>query len=90
MGHHSAKFGDHIHCGSGNIMFLIFHVILQDQVTQEPYDLTGYSPSRLVTTLSSLVAMGTVAVEMFFLCHVILQDHVIKESCDFIGRSSSM
>lgn len=29
---HSAKFGRHFHCGSGNTMFSIFQVIFQDHV----------------------------------------------------------
>ena len=30
-----AKFGDHRHYGSGDIMVLVCHVILQDHVTME-------------------------------------------------------
>ena len=30
--HHSAMFGGHRHCGSGEIMVLVFHVILQEYV----------------------------------------------------------
>ena len=33
--------------------------------------------SRYVTTLTSLVAIGKVLVEMFLVCHLIKQDHVI-------------
>ena len=35
-GHYSAKTSDHRLYGSGDIPFLIFHVILQDDVTQDP------------------------------------------------------
>ena len=46
-------------------------------------------PSGQVTTLTSLVNIGNVTVEMFLVCHVILQNKEIKWSCDFMGRSPS-
>ena len=48
---HSVKFCGHRHCGSEYIMALVCHVILQDQVTKESNNITGRSPSRLVTML---------------------------------------
>ena len=34
-------FGGQKYCGSGDVMFLICHVISQDYVTQEPCDFTA-------------------------------------------------
>ena len=34
MSHKPAKFRGHKHCGSGYIIVLVHHVILQDQVTK--------------------------------------------------------
>ena len=34
VSHHPAKFGDHGHCGSGDIMVLVCHVILQSHFTK--------------------------------------------------------
>ena len=30
LSYHLAKFGSHRHCGSGDIMILVYHVISQD------------------------------------------------------------
>ena len=46
VSYHSAKFGGHMHCGSGNIMVLVGHVILQDHVIKGSSDFIGTSPSR--------------------------------------------
>ena len=51
------------------------------------YGYMGWCPSREVINQPSLVAIGTVAMEMFLVCHVILQDHMIKRSCDFMDSS---
>ena len=64
VSHHSAKFGGHCHCGSGNIMVLVCHVISQNHVAKRCSNIMGKSPQRLVTILSSLVAMGTLVVEI--------------------------
>ena len=56
--------GSHSHFGSEVIMNLVYHVILQDDVIKVPCDFMGGSPSWYVTTPPSLVAMGTVVVEI--------------------------
>ena len=43
---HHAKFGYHGHCGSGDILVLVCHVILQDHVTKGSTDLTHRDSSR--------------------------------------------
>ena len=50
VGHHPAKFIGHGHCGKGDIVILVCHVILQDYLIKEPYDIMegfplGKSPS---------------------------------------------
>ena len=52
-----------MHCGSKNIMILVFDVTLQDHVIKGPFDFMGRSQSREVTILSSLVVIGFVVVE---------------------------
>ena len=42
----SGKFGGHGHCGSKDIMVLIFHVISQDQVTKGQSNSLCRSPLR--------------------------------------------
>ena len=43
VNHHSAKFDGHRHCGSGNIMALVHHVISQDHVIKHSCDyMAGY------------------------------------------------
>ena len=41
----SVKFGGQIHSGSGDIMILVYHVILQDHLVKELCDFIGRSPS---------------------------------------------
>ena len=60
--HHPVKLGNQGHCGSEGITVLICHVILQDSVAQEPYDLFGRSALRQITTMTSLVTIGSVVV----------------------------
>ena len=64
VSYHPAMFGGHRHCGSGNIMILVCQVISQYNVIKGSCDLIGRSPSRLVTILPSLVAIGTMVVEI--------------------------
>ena len=45
MCYHPAKFGGRSHSGSGIIMNLVCHIILQDNVTKESCDFMGGSPS---------------------------------------------
>ena len=46
VNYHLAKFGDHRHCGSEDIMILVCHMILQDHVIKGSRDFKGMSPSR--------------------------------------------
>ena len=62
--YHSAKFGGHQHCGSGDIVVLVCHVILQDHMINGSCDFMSRSPSREVTILPSLGAIGTLIVEI--------------------------
>ena len=41
--HHPVDFGGYRHCGSGDIMVLVFQVIWQDHVIQEPCWVIGRS-----------------------------------------------
>ena len=43
---HLIKFGVHKYCGSGDIMILVYRVILQDHVIKWSYGFMGTSPSR--------------------------------------------
>ena len=52
-----AKFDGRRHCGSGDIMILVFHVILQNQVFKGSCDFMDRSTSRQVTILLSLVTL---------------------------------
>ena len=38
---HPAKIVDHKHCGSGDIIVLVSHVILQDHLIKAPCDFMG-------------------------------------------------
>ena len=62
ISHIPAKFGGHKYRGSEDIIFLVCHVISQDHVIKRYSNVMGTSPSRVVTILSSLVAIGTVVV----------------------------
>lgn len=44
--HDPAKLGDHGLCGSGNIMALVCHMILQIHEAKDLGNLMGASPSR--------------------------------------------
>ena len=46
MSYHLAKFGGYRHCGSEDLMILVCHVILQDQVIKDSCDFMDKSPSR--------------------------------------------
>ena len=61
---HPAKFGGHSHSGSGVIMNLVCHLILQDNMIKGACDCMGGRFSWYVTTLPSLVAIGIVVVEI--------------------------
>ena len=91
VSHDSVKFGGQRHCGSGDIMFLNYHVILQDHVIEELSNLIDRSPLKVNQNPVKLSGLrhfrkGDI---MFLVCHIISQDHEIKRSCGFMGRSSS-
>ena len=44
ISHHPTKFGGHRHCGSGVIIILVSHVILQDCVIKGSCGITARSP----------------------------------------------
>ena len=54
----------HRHCGSGDIMILLCHLISRDNVIKGSCEFIGRSSSRKVTFLPSLVAIGTVGMEI--------------------------
>ena len=41
-----AKYGGHRHCGSEQIMILVFLVILEDHLIKKSCEVMGNSPSR--------------------------------------------
>ena len=45
VSHHSPEIGGQCHCGSGNIIVLVCHVISQDQMIIGPCDFMNRSPS---------------------------------------------
>ena len=61
---HPAKFCSEKHCGSNDIMVLICHMILQDQLTKGSCDFMGRRLFWLVAVLPSLVAIDIVVVEI--------------------------
>ena len=55
--YHWTKFGGHKYYGSGDIIDLACHVILQDHMTKESCDYKSESPMYQITNLPSLVAI---------------------------------
>ena len=64
VSHHLHKFCGHRYCGSGEIMVLVCHVILEEHVIKGWSNIMGRGKSRQVTSLPSLVAIGTVVVKI--------------------------
>ena len=64
VSHNPATFDSHSHCGSGNIMALVCHVIQQYHMTKGLSNIMGTSPSTLVAIQPSLVSIGTVVVKI--------------------------
>ena len=62
--HHLARFDSHRCCSSRDIMFLVCHMIKQDHITKESGDYNDRRPSRQVTILPGLVAIGIVTLEI--------------------------
>ena len=56
--------GDCRHCGSGDILVLVCHVISQDSRIKGLCDFVERIPSWKVTTLPRLVAIATAVVEI--------------------------
>lgn len=46
LNHYIATYGDFRFCGSGDIVFVICHVILEDHVTKKSCDLMSTKPLR--------------------------------------------
>ena len=44
VGYYPAKFGDHQHSSSGNLMVLLCHEISEDKTIKESYNFMGRSP----------------------------------------------
>ena len=66
ISYHPANFTRHRHCSSGDIMVIVYHVILQDHVIKGSCDVMDRSPSRWVTILPSLVFINTLVLEIWF------------------------
>ena len=64
MIYHTVKFGDHRHSGRGDIIVFVCNVILQDPVIQALNDFMVRTPLGYFTIIRSLLAMGTLVVEM--------------------------
>ena len=58
VSHHSAKFGWHRDCNSGDMMGLICHVISQDHMKKGSCDFGNWNSSLQATNLPSLADMG--------------------------------
>ena len=63
VSHTPDKFGGYRDHGSGNIMVLVCHMILRGHLSKGSSNINGRKPSRLVTILPRLVAIGCVVVE---------------------------
>ena len=53
-----------MYCGSEDTRVFVGHVTIQDHVIKELNDFMVWCPSRKLTTLPTLVAIGTVLVEI--------------------------
>ena len=62
--HHITKFDGHRHCGSGDIVVLVCHIISQDYVIKWSCDFMDESPLKPVIILRSSVAIATLVVEL--------------------------
>ena len=59
-------FSGHRPCGGGDLTYLIFHTALKNPVIKRFCNLMEESYSLYLTTLSGLVAIGTVVEEISF------------------------
>ena len=78
--YHSAKLDGHRHYVSGDIMILLCHAVLQNNV------IIKVSYHSVKFGGHSHYGSG---VNMILVCHEISQDNVIKRSCDSMGGSPS-
>lgn len=87
---HLTRFGGHEHCGSGDVMFLIFHMISQDHVPQEPWDFLGRSPkvSHHHASIEGHRHCGSGDV-MALVFQMISEDNVFKGSCNVMASCPS-
>ena len=46
VSHTSTKFGGHWHCDSGDIVDIVYHMVLKDHVIKVSFDFLGGIPSR--------------------------------------------
>ena len=80
--HHSAKFGDHRHCGRGDIMVLVCYVILQNHMIRGSCKYKDETP--LGKSISPAKFGGHTHChsgdKMVLVCQMILHNHVIKGS----------
>ena len=93
---HPVKIGDHIHCGSEDIMVLGSQMILPDReikvpcdfIYQKVIDLYRWEPlktSHYSSKFSDHIDFRREDI-MTLLCRVIFQDHVISVPCDLTDR----
>ena len=61
---HLASVGEHMSSGSRDIMYLTCHVTPQDHIIEVSCECMGGSSSPYVTTLTNLVTIGIVIVEI--------------------------
>ena len=66
VNNHPAKFRDHRHSGSRDKMVFVCHVTFQDHVIRALFDFIIRSPSRYVTIVPRLVAIGTVVLKIYW------------------------
>ena len=76
------NFGCCRQCGSKNITYLTFKMVLQDHLC----DFMKGSYSFFVLNLPNLVTIGIVAVDKK-VCDVLPQDHLVIRSWSFMGRT---
>ena len=66
VSHHPANSCGQRHCGGGDIMVSVSYMISHDHMIKGSCNFKGRSQSRYVTILQSLVAIGTLVVEIWF------------------------
>ena len=63
--HHPDKFGSQRHCVSGDVIFLIYHIILQDHLIKGSSDFMARSLLKKVITMPSLEAIDIAVVSIW-------------------------